>query len=308
MRFHRTIAAGLLLSFSALVTAQDVSKVDERYVVRTLDGKVTLIDLKTGWTWKRSESTSGRPPRWSRIEKFESGEQAREWLEGSPAETPDPRDADIIPWACEILLGPEYQGRSAAKPVVRRWVTSPTVSVFGADKEQVKLVQTTLDKLNVVLKEARSTVRLKSVKANDDKAAIKVHFMEYAELPDFCKRNNIRFSGIDDAFFWNGWDSAGRFTEARVMVASDRCTGNKLRHLLLEEMTQILGPMNDSPRKRGSIFFGGYSEVPDLSPDDKQLLSLLYRRLKAGEPRDRIERAIRRYWVFEPRPGVPGGK
>jgi len=296
-----TLACWLVLVIAATATAQDVSTVDERYAVRTIDSKVMLIDLKTGWTWKRTDSSSGKPPRWSRVEKFSSGEEAREWLEGNPTETPDPRESVIIPWATEILLGPEYQGPNASKRMVRRWVSSPTISVFGANAEQARLVQSAIDKLNAVLKSARTAVRFKPVKANDERASIKVHFMRFAEFTDFCKQHNMRHSGIDDAFFWNNWDSTGRFTDARVLIASDRSTSGKLNHLVLEEVTQTLGAMNDSPRKKDSIFFGGYSEVPDLSPDDRQLLTLLYRRLKAGEPRSRVERAIRRYWVFDPK-------
>ncbi len=298
-RFH-ALAGWVLLALATAANAQDVSKVDERYVVRTVDSKVMLIDLQTGWTWKRADSSSGKPPRWSRTEKFSSGEEAREWLEGNPTETPDPREAVIIPWATEILLGPEYQGPNASKRMVRRWVSSPTISVFGANAEQSKLVQSAVDKLNAVLKSARTAVRFKPVQPNDERASIKVHFMRFAEFTDFCKQHDMRHSGVDDAFFWNNWDSTGRFTDAQVLIANDRSTSAKLKHLVLEEITQTLGAMNDSPRKKDSIFFGGYSEVPDLSSDDRQLLTLLYSRMKAGEPRSRIERAIRRYWVFGP--------
>lgn len=300
MRLLRVIAmCSLLTATASSVTGQDVSKVDERYVVRTIEGQVMMIDLKTGWTWKRVDSTKGKPSRWSRVEKFESGEEARDWLEGNPTEKTGPREAEIIPWATEILLGPEFRGPNAAKRMVRRWVSSPTISVFGATDEQARQVQATLDKLNAVLKSARTAVRFKPMKANDEKANIKVHFMKFAEFTEFCQRHRMRHTGADHAFFWNNWDSAGRFTDARVLIANDLAVGARLKHLILEEITQTLGPMNDSPRKQDSIFFGGYSEIPELSPDDRQLLKLLYSRLKAGEPGSRVERAVRRYWVFE---------
>ena len=288
----------LLLAIAPVAYAQEPSSVDERYVVRTVEGTVMLIDLRTGWTWRRLTANSEKPPRWHRIDRFADGEEARDWVEGHTEVTPDPNHAQVVPWASEILLGPEFGGRNAEKLIIRRWVTSPTISVFGGTETHAQLVKEAVTKINLALKPATS-IKLKPISANNERAAIKVRFMPYADFPEFCRKNKLHFSGVDDAFFWNGWDQKGRFTDATVLVSTDRSRPAKLKHLVLEEITQTLGPMNDSPLKRDSIFFSGFSTVPDLSPDDKQLLRLLYKRMKVGEPGSRLKRAIHKYWKFE---------
>ncbi len=77
-------------------------------------------------------------------------------------------------------------------------------------------------------------------------------------------------------FFWLTWNNAGWIRHANILV--DSTVPQKLRnHLLREELTQSLGLMNDSPRFRHSIFFGGQSNDTAYLPIDRQLIAMLYR-------------------------------
>ena len=77
-------------------------------------------------------------------------------------------------------------------------------------------------------------------------------------------------------FFWLTWNRAGWIEHANILISST--VPQRLRnHLLREELTQSLGLMNDSPRFRHSIFFGGQSNDTAYLPIDRQLIAMLYR-------------------------------
>ena len=71
-----------------------------------------------------------------------------------------------------------------------------------------------------------------------------------------------------------------------------------MQHLLLEEMTQSLGLMNDSPRFPESVVYetptssGSTTTLGDL---DTRTIALLYS-LRPGARKCRVKRAIRQEW------------
>lgn len=65
---------------------------------------------------------------------------------------------------------------------------------------------------------------------------------------------------------------------------------------MLEELTQALGLLNDSPFDRESIFYSGQSQVARLSEWDRRLLRFAYIHLQPGMDEPTVERLLRRYF------------
>ena len=272
--------------------AQESESLDDRYVVRQVDEDVLLLDLKTGWTWKRVGTNKDKAPRWRQVPRFRNVAELTTWLDNNPIADEIERTDDVR-WATEVLFGLEAQARASQPTTIRRWVSSPTVSVMSGTAEQEGLVNKAIQQINNALKPA-TRLKLKPVKIDDKSAAIKVYFMPFAEFPAFCRENNLVYSAIDDGCFYTRWDRGFRITEAQVLIASDRSSGDVLKHLILEELTQSLGPMNDSAFKRDSVFFSGRSAGTQLSDDDKRLMQVLYSKLKPGDTRNKANAAIAR--------------
>jgi hypothetical protein len=264
---------------------------DARYIVRDVEGVVMLIDLETGWTWKRIAPNESKPPRWRSIDRFRDAKEATAWLEENPEKLLPRADLNTRRWAAEVLLGLEYTNKSLA---IRRWVTSPTVSIFGGSAERDSMVVHAITEINLALKPA-SSIQLKLVKPNKPDAAIRLRFMPFSEFRAFCEANNRRYSATDFGVFYTDWDRNKRITGADVLIAVDKSWGDGLQHLVLEELIQTLGPMNDSAYKRDSIFFSGRSTGTTLSQEDKRLMLILYKYLKPDDPASRVERALARY-------------
>lgn len=53
-------------------------------------------------------------------------------------------------------------------------------------------------------------------------------------------------------------------------------TDNQKRHLLREELTQLLGLFNDSYLYQNSIFYQGWTDTTEYSEIDKELIKMLY--------------------------------
>lgn len=53
-------------------------------------------------------------------------------------------------------------------------------------------------------------------------------------------------------------------------------TSNEMKHLLREELTQLLGLFNDSYLYRKSIFYQGWTDTTEYTEIDKELIKMLY--------------------------------
>jgi len=99
-------------------------------------------------------------------------------------------------------------------------------------------------------------------------------------------------SAVCFATFYLQSDSSIR--KAVIVIPVDRARAKaKLPSCIVEELTQILGLINDSDKVFPSIF-NDNSIDEELSPHDIRLLELLYHpRVKAGMSRDQVIPIIR---------------
>lgn len=93
-------------------------------------------------------------------------------------------------------------------------------------------------------------------------------------------------------FFYTLYDK-GVIHSAWVGIATDVTDQAQRNHLILEEMTQMLGLFSDSNRYEDSIFYGPWTQTQQLSSLDWEVLRLLYSaRLKPGMTRSEARAAL----------------
>jgi len=204
-------------------------------------------------------------------------------------------DADVVRWAEQVLLGPEYGGQ---EKVCSRWVASPRLSVFGASAQEEKVVAEVVAHLNETL--ARTRIgRIRMVASNDPRAEIRVYFAPISQFPTIAQQHGFRYFQGNLGYFWTFWNGRHEIYRAIVLLASDRLQGQKLRHFALEEITQSLGLSNDSPVFPDSVFFakgGDGGAAQTLSDSDKRLLALFYNHIWPGMGPASVRAALMRYW------------
>jgi hypothetical protein len=122
-------------------------------------------------------------------------------------------------------------------------------------------------------------------------------------------------------FFWVWWDGSQVLNRSVVLIATD-VDPELRRHLIREEVTQMLGLMQDSFTLPLSIFYQGFPRVNEYAPVDRTIIELLYGvHVAPGMPRLAAVRGIRqvtrevttplaappRFLATRGRPGSGGG-
>jgi len=187
--------------------------------------------------------------------------------------------------------------------VCHRWVQSPSVYVANATPSQEQLVGDVLSQLNTVLE--GTGFRLKNelgkpFPTDDAQPRIEVTFARQRDFAQIAVQENIDVPSDSQAFFWMYWNSRAEITRGRVVLPSER-TLDDLRHLALEEITQVLGLPGDSAVFKNSVFYelpraSAWGTATTLSSLDRRLLRFLY---KCGAPNmnaTQLAAAIDRDW------------
>ena len=223
---------------------------------------------------------------------------------------------EFADWATSIVLKTEY---GESKQTIRRWSRAPTVGIVGGNKSQRKVVENSIKMINEVL--ARTRIKSMSIlkqeatdakdsdqadKANGEKDSIRnalsadmvVFLGPFEQLVKVAEAKGFQMAEGNHAFFALKWDAEYRITEATVLVSTDHFHGKRLEHVVLEEITQALGPTNDSDKIKDSIFYSG-SEGPEiLNWRDQAVLEVLYSRLKPGSRPSIAKRAYRNHLML----------
>ena len=162
-------------------------------------------------------------------------------------------------WIDQVCSGPEF-GTTA---VSAKWGSSPSLSVFGANREQHRIVEDVVSELNEVLQET-PLKKIRLLEPNKS-AGIRVYFAPIRKFPDLAKKHNFEYVRGNQGYFYVFWSGGYRINRAYVLLASDKLHGARLKHFALEEITQSLGLMNDSSAFSDSIFYSGSSSTEHLS-------------------------------------------
>ncbi|MEL6823077.1 MAG: DUF2927 domain-containing protein [Calditrichota bacterium] len=178
--------------------------------------------------------------------------------------TKEKRLEDHAQYFLDIALGAEY---GVGDFRIKKWVDDIRIEVMGEptyeDLQELKRVVTELNEL------LGGNLTLSMVKS---KGNVDFHFLPHNRFYEYEPSGLVFTNG----FFWNWWNYAGEIYRGRVVIGSDRISQALRNHLIREELTQLLGLMNDSMKYPESIFYQGHSEVKSYTDFDKAVIRMLY--------------------------------
>ena len=184
---------------------------------------------------------------------------------GVPAtdNAPTIKPGEALDYFTEVAFGSEYGGGPRE---IHKWVFNPKISVHG-NPNPADLA--TLNKVVTELNEIIGSINIEIVEGGGN---VDLHFAperQFAAIePSFVPGNA--------GFFSMWWEGRGTITNGRVLVSTDVHQPDR-NHLIREEITQMLGLMNDSYSYPDSIFYQRPSMVQSYSVLDEHLIEMLYR-------------------------------
>jgi len=173
-------------------------------------------------------------------------------------------NSDELNYFLEIALGSEYGVGDFA---LRKWATDLRIEIFGQPTPQdLQTIHHVIEDINSLI---GPQIRMEIVPSDGN---VQVYFIPEAEFYNYEPPGIVYYGG----FFWNWWNFAGEINRARVVIAADGLSQKLRSHLIREELTQILGLMNDSVKYEDSIFYQQYSETTAYSNLDRSVIKMLY--------------------------------
>lgn len=197
-------------------------------------------------------------------------------------------DQQTFDYFKEIVLTSEYDGLTP----VFKWEVSPTIKVHGnPPPEDMQTLQKIVGELNSF----QHQITL-SIVDGDTKANIDMYFMPRSQ-----------FGIIDPAYSQTEPNAAGWFNIKNDVEADPSGTGKlppkgivlvdtgadpKFRkHLIAEEVSQVLGPRNDSNMYPDSMW--SHPNVEDFSELDKKVIGMLYDpQIKNGMSEKQVQKVV----------------
>jgi hypothetical protein len=197
-------------------------------------------------------------------------------------------------WLTEVTLGTEFGGAST---VVRRFTSGVRVSVMKGGNTGRKELEAAVAALDGLLRPTGVPVEL--VADGDPTAKIKVFYAAQAEFPSIGTDNGFTYVEGNAGYFHAFWNSDFEIDRVFVLLASDKLSGDSLRHFTFEELTQSFGPARDSDLYSDSVFFADGSDggsATQLSGLDRKLVTFLYTQLRPGDDQLKVQRAFDQHW------------
>ena len=185
--------------------------------------------------------------------------------EHSPLYIPGLEVEDVIRYFNEVCLDAEFVNAGDAS-VVQKWATPIYYILDGYYTEQdLTVLRGFADWLNTV-------EGFPGIYETQDwnAAGLRIYFTNAQGMIDIMGSN---FVGMDGAVtFWYRWDE---IFSARICIRTD--IHQQVRNsVILEEIYNGLGPIQDTSLRTDSIIFSGYSEPQALTEVDELILRLLY--------------------------------
>ena len=217
-----------------------------------------------------------------------SGEKALQ--EGTSVE-----DEKVLAYLHEVLLNKEF---GAGDGSIVRWIESPDIVLAeGAEASRV-VFDRVIKQLNDALE--GTSIQLESVAESRRARRIEVFMVPGSQFGAIGRERGFKVQGKQDGYVWVFWDTTKKFIQrATVMVAVDRIDGDLLEHVLLEELTQSLGPLGDTTVLPESVMFqrgSDHGKAPKLSAWDRRMLNLLYEHLRPGDGKAEVREAYHQFW------------
>lgn len=194
-------------------------------------------------------------------------------------------------FARQVLLEREFED---SPPVIIRWRDKAIgVRVATGTSDDAEMAARVVAEINDALEGTGHRLDLAH-----PEPAISLYLRNEGVAEDEAGNISVIWTPPGDAYFWSFTDDENVIREAVILV-SETFTGEAKRALLLEELIQSLGPVNDSPLIPDSIFFespDSVDNVPHLTRLDAKLLRFLYLHLEAGMDEAAVKHAFDAHW------------
>jgi len=190
---------------------------------------------------------------------------------------------DLVLFFNEVCLDAEIT-HSGDPSLLQKWTAPIRYTVSGSPTEEDKAVLTGFVAwLNTI--EGFPGI---AESAGNHETNLRIYFCTQEELID---RMGDNFTGMDGAVTF--WYEENVIYDAIICIRTD--LHQELRNsVILEELYNGLGPIQDTWLREDSIIYAGYSEPQELTAVDELVLKLLYRReLQCGMDARECEILIR---------------
>ena len=190
---------------------------------------------------------------------------------------------DVIVYFNEVALDAESFD-SGDPSRLQRWTTPIFYHVYGdPTDEDLAVLEDFAAWLNTILS-------FPGIYEIDDPSAatMRIHFTDQDGLLDIMGSD---FTGLDGAVTF--WYDNDEIYDCTICIRTD--IGQYVRNsVILEEVYNGLGPIQDTSLREDSLIYSGYSEPQELTDIDELLLRLLYHPdLKSGMDAEECEAIIR---------------
>ena len=193
---------------------------------------------------------------------------------------------DVITYFSEVCLDAEFVNSGNAK-VLQKWVQPIYYQVNGTPtKEDLE----TLNKFTSWLNTINGFPGI-SEADNDHKANLQIHFCTQSEMLTLM---GDHFTNMDGAVTF--WYRNSKIYDAIICYRTD--IDQAVRNsVILEEIYNGLGPIQDTSLRQDSIIFSGYSAPQELTEIDELILKLLYNpQLRCGMDAQECAEIIRQLY------------
>ena len=190
---------------------------------------------------------------------------------------------DVIRYFNEVCLDAEFVNSGNAS-LVQKWSVPIRYSIEGTPTdEDMAVLNDFADWLNSI--EGFSGI---SLAADPAQANLRIHFCTQQELLQLMGDN---YGGMDGAVTF--WYNNNHIYDAIICYRTD-LEQTVRNSVILEEIYNGLGPIQDTQLRSDSIIYSGYSEPQQLTAIDELILRLLYHpQIRCGMDAQACEAAIR---------------
>lgn len=202
---------------------------------------------------------------------------------------------DVIQYFNEVCLDAEYV-HSGDPSKLQKWTQPIKYTIFGAPTEEDR---TTLYAFTQWLNGINGFPGISETELPDE-ANLRIHFCSEADMLTIMGSN---YTGLDGAItFW--YDSSNVIYDAVICYRTD--LDQALRNsVILEEIYNGLGPIQDTSQRTDSIIYAGFSQPQQLSEIDQLLLQLLYHpAMQCGMNAEECNAVIRQLYYETSSPNI----
>jgi len=193
---------------------------------------------------------------------------------------------DVILYFNEICLDAEF-ANNGNPSYIQKWVTPLLYTVNGNyTTEDIAVLESFVSWLNTIEGFPGMQVTTSSIRAN-----LSIYFCDQQELLD---RMGSNFYSVDGAVTF--WYNNNEIYEEIICYRTD--LSQYLRNsVILEEIYNGLGPIQDTTLREDSIIYSGFSQPQALTAVDELILKLLYHPdIHSGMDAQQCEAVIRKLY------------